>query len=405
MKCSVLLTGLLSLDRYRLELGNIGNWYIAQTVLLELNSRYSTIFSTWNISQTAQDALGISSKFKYINYFNEIELLRIAKRDEVDVIEVHGDLLGDNSFNLSSDSLSVSLELTRKMQEQTKNTFLLASSIGPFNRTKSQDNKIKEVLQNYALIYLRESESVNIAHNYIGGSVSYKLAPCPSVLFPDTAKIVKEFHHFPVLQTRLEDSKPKVAIVLSRWNLAGTNFSDSTYPSRAIESICNLITYLSEIGYSVYIVSHSNGFDLDSLGGPVVTSGRDYELANLLKTHSESRGVNCRIISGISPRSASFVLGDMEYVIAGRVHAGMISASQNVPTTFVEYGNGPKAHKVKGFSELFQIQNTIDLNRPLSDLSQYILKPEELAAENMRLGSVTISLKDKARRQFELEST
>lgn len=401
MKPTVLLTGLLSMERYRLELGNMGNWYIAQSVLVQLSQRFSHIYSTWDISLMAQRALGISAKFTFIDPRQESKLLQVASSEDVEVLEIHGDLLGDNSLNLSMEALKDSLKLTQRLRRVNKDISLMATSIGPFTETKCEYDEIRKTMNLYKFIYLREHQSLDIARDELSLSTIAQFAPCPSVLFPDSYENIDDIHNFKRVVFTKHNGKPRVALALSRWNLPGVSFYSKDYPSQSLDPALHLIRQLSDLGYCISIVSHSNGFIVDERGEPKVTNGRDYELAKRLWMMSESRGIDCHIVAGLSPRSASKLLGDMDYVIAGRVHAGMISACQNVPTLFVEYANGPRAHKVRGFSDTFANSNTINFNAKTSSFQLYTLNPNDLALERERLKRLTKKIKLDASLQFD----
>ena len=46
-------------------------------------------------------------------------------------------------------------------------------------------------------------------------------------------------------------------------------------------------------------------------------------------------------------------------LISGRIHGAIAGLSQNVPTVIIDYGHGPKAHKLRGFARLMQVEEYV----------------------------------------------
>ena len=46
-------------------------------------------------------------------------------------------------------------------------------------------------------------------------------------------------------------------------------------------------------------------------------------------------------------------------MISGRVHGAVAALSQKIPTVIINYGHEPKAHKLKGFAKIYEVEEYI----------------------------------------------
>ena len=46
-------------------------------------------------------------------------------------------------------------------------------------------------------------------------------------------------------------------------------------------------------------------------------------------------------------------------LISGRVHAAVAALSQSVPTMIIDYGHEPKAHKLRGFARVANVEQYV----------------------------------------------
>ena len=53
------------------------------------------------------------------------------------------------------------------------------------------------------------------------------------------------------------------------------------------------------------------------------------------------------------------VISEFDMLISGRVHGAVAGISQCVPTVIIDYGQEPKAHKLRGFARLVELEEYI----------------------------------------------
>jgi colanic acid/amylovoran biosynthesis protein len=52
------------------------------------------------------------------------------------------------------------------------------------------------------------------------------------------------------------------------------------------------------------------------------------------------------------PWQTKAIIGSMDMLVSGRVHASVAALSQSVPTVLMDYGHAPEAHKIRGFASV-----------------------------------------------------
>lgn len=55
-------------------------------------------------------------------------------------------------------------------------------------------------------------------------------------------------------------------------------------------------------------------------------------------------------------------------LISGRVHAAVAGLSQSVPTMIIDYGHEPKAHKLRGFAQVANVERYVADPHSFSDM-------------------------------------
>lgn len=63
-----------------------------------------------------------------------------------------------------------------------------------------------------------------------------------------------------------------------------------------------------------------------------------------------------------TPAETKGIISHFDMLVSGRVHAAVAALSQSVPTTIIDYGHEPKAHKLKGLLKL-QVSRNMLLTR------------------------------------------
>ena len=392
----IFLTGLLSLEMHRLENGNIGNWYIASAVLKQLVNQGFEVVTTWQIHDSTLERIGVR---------DGVQILPIDSTNWTEasvVLEVNGDLWGDNSTLLGEERLKNQLLRTQRAQQEGMRTAIIATSPGPFAKTAQLEQLAREVFESYDLVVCREPYSAReiVAAGFSNSNLH--VLPCPSVLFDEevSSHAIRELDQ---LKTNYRVQQ-KIGISISAWNIAHANWDDNEFSEMQLKPITTIVYNILEQGDLPVLISHSNGFSVDS-GLFVQTQGRDRKLIDAIIRSIGESASQVFVISDLPPADIWKILGNLDMIIAGRVHAGAAAVAQGVPAQFIFYANGPFAAKVQGFAEIFHQPPSISL-QSCSDSTQIIveaaLKHQKAEAQRQDLVAV---IRQQSKMQFDLVAT
>ena len=385
----ILLTGQCTLHWGRMEFGNIGNYYIAEPLVRELHrvfpgAKINTTFQFsdefcqrervtclpmdlyygWNGRDraTAQAELAVAEAWvtsgtlpaditPYVDAVIHSDL----------VVDFSGDIFGDNANLLGPDRFEVGLCKLRTAQILGKPTALIAGSPGPFGDPRTH-KLVKEVITGCSLVTTREELSLEILREAGCDTARIPALACPAFLFDSTGTI-------PVVARtiqRIRESaagRPVVGFVLCGWNfLLGPfdrwpRFNDEFLPFvEAIECLSN------ELGAAICLISHANGFPPPPAEFRL-NHGRDYPIAQQLLSEVRQRGRATGpvfTLDSIHPAAETHaILGSLDFLVSGRVHAAVAALSQQVPTVIVDYGHEPRAHKLRGFARVAGVEDCV----------------------------------------------
>ena len=416
----ILVIGQCSLQKGRMEFGNIGNYYIAEPFFRELHSNFKNL----EIKTTLQFSKKFCSKEKVkclpLNtYYNwRSDELKIAKKDlgiaklikkgikpnsipryikEVIwsdlVIDFSGDIWGDNADFLGKDRFEVGLIRNEITQILLKKTALLAGSPGPFNQ-KNKISLAKKIYKNFSLVTNREEISTSILKKH-GFDLKYtKTLACPAFLFEP--KNINTINNKEISKIRNYKKNNKlIGFILCGWNFTNGPFdlsprNDCDYDLfvDAIEKIC------IDKNVKVILLSHSNGFNIKE-NKYILKNGRDYVIAKQLFKILKQRNplINIDIVrKPYLPNKMKAIIGMFDILISGRIHGAVAGLSQNIPTVMIDYGHEPKAHKLIGFAKVVGMQNFIADPSDENDLNKKI----DFCMKNI------VSIKSKLKKQIPL---
>ncbi|MCU5787477.1 hypothetical protein B27N_02480 [Alcanivorax marinus] len=362
-----------------MEFGNIGNYYIIEPFVRELHRVYPgcEIRTTFQMSERfcidervtvlpmelyygwtgddlvqARKEIEIASEFlktgklvKHTPYIDEVLWADL-------VIDFSGDIWGDNADFLGNDRFEVGLLKDRIPQLMGKRTVMLAGSPGPFGNQKLKD-LAQVVYKSFDLVTNREPLSTGLLEME-GFDCSNTLSlACPAFLFESSYnqnvdQVVDRIKNF-----NGQASKPVVGFILCGWNFENGPFDKWPRQDDDFESFAEVIEYISEeLGARVCLMSHSNGFDIPPAPFKL-KHGRDYPIAKQLQEVVMKRGIAKEVIAldGLYDAwETKAIIGTMDMLVSGRVHAAVAGLSQHVPTVIIDYGHEPKAHKLRGFA-------------------------------------------------------
>ena len=288
------------------------------------------------------------------------------------VIDFSGDIWGKNANLVGPNRFLIGLLKDRVVQLLKKPIAMLAGSPGPFDENELLP-LAKLVFSNFNLVTNREPVSRIVLKDFgfdVSGRV-YDLA-CPAFLFEPASK---EKLASVLKGTILENKqKPVIGFVLCGWNLLKGPFSRTDWDDCEFDYYVDLLTHIvQDYDVDVCLMSHSNGFILPPHFQLI--HGRDYPIVqkiyDLLKKSSISNSIF--MLDGIySPAETKGIISQFDMLITGRVHAAVAALSQAVPTTIIDYGHEPKAHKLRGFAQVAGVEQYVADPSSRKDLFQKV---------------------------------
>ncbi len=382
---NILLIGQCTLHWGRMEFGNIGNYYIIEPFVRELRRVFGkdTIIRTtfqmsnrfideeniqiipmdlyydWNDNELTIPLIELAIA-EYYNKFGHL-VLTTPFIDEVLrsdlIIDFSGDIWGDNADFLGKNRLLVGLMKDRIAQLMNKKTVMLAGSPGPFSNLKTLDFA-KEVYKNFDLVTCREPISRKILLDAGFDLSNTRDLACPSFLFEASSKesilgIFKELK---------KSSRLKVGFILCGWNFKEGPFDKWPRDDKEYEVFVEVVKYMiKNLGVDVYLMSHSNGFPIPP-NQFVLQHGRDYPIIKQLQRILIEEGIKDHLYSldGVyNAWDTKSIIGQFDFLVSGRVHGAIAGLSQAIPTVIIDYGHEPKAHKLRGFAMVAEVEDSI----------------------------------------------
>lgn len=392
---AILVTGLVTVHWGRLEFGNIGNYYIVEPFFRQLHrvfpdeeiittfqmtdefiqrERITVIpmetYYAWRpnelalakqeykIAQEYHHTKELSSITPYIDVLRKCRLL----------VDISGDMWGDNANHIGENRFEVELLKLRTAQLLGVKTVLFAVTPGPFTDPHTTP-LAKEVIKNCSMVSNREAKSCENMLNWGFEPPYMKDFACPAFLFePCEKQIAKEL--FQQDHICLDDGRPVVGFTIGGFNMPVAPYdlwprSDDQYTVfvHAVEHLVN------NLNAHVVMISHTNGFDVPPKPFRLI-NGRDYPILNQLREILLKRGkVSESDVSLVQtphlPKEVKAMIGCFDLMITGRVHASVAAVSQCVPTVFLTYEQSwIPSSKMYGFSELV-------------GLSEYVCEPSD----------------------------
>ena len=377
---------------HRLEYGNIGNWYIASATLQALARRGFRVRTTWQIAPATLRRLGLAQSI-------EILPRDYMSLDGVDLyVDLHGGLWGYNSLLLGVDRLQASMAQTAAAQAAGIPTAMIGSSPGPFETLHKEFRRAQHVFDEYDLVVARDAVSLDALTAQGVAGTSALVRPCPSVLFdePATPDGLAEADRLRAFAR----GRPMIGIAVSAWNLPRSSWDATRFSTEQIGPLVELVTALADADVVVVVVSHSNGFSVDS-GLLRRLPGRDRLIVDALAALIGCAEGNVFFVRDLVPADMHTVIGCLDGLVAGRVHAGMAAVSQGVPVQFLDYLNGPPALKVSGFAGVLGQVEPVALSGASGTARRLAASALGLPAQKAGLASDLPSLKAAAEDQFD----
>lgn len=375
----ILLIGQTTLHWGRMEFGNIGNYYIIEPMIRGLHSAFrdGLIINTtlqmsngfcsrervnvlpmdyyygWkkNDLSIALEELSIATIFNKTGVLiKETSFIKEVLSSDL-VIDFSGDMWGDNADYLGKDRFMVGLCKDRTAQLLKIPTVMVAGSPGPFTN-KVMLPFVKEVFENFILVTNRESFSVDLLKKEGFNTENVQSLACPAFLFDPTEGEAKQKLLYK--EGLLDRKKPIIGFIVCGWNFKEGPFDKWPREDNEYTVFAETIEFMvSTFDVDVYLMSHSNGFTLPPSAFKLI-HGRDYPIIKQLQKVLENRNIidNKKVLSFDGVYSAwdtKAIISSFDMLVSGRIHGAVAGLSQYVPTVVIDYGHGPKAHKLRGF--------------------------------------------------------
>lgn len=411
---SILVTGLCTLHWGRLQYGNIGNYYIVEPLFRELHRH----FPEYNILTSFQmDAKFVESENievlpmeLYYAWKEETDLLnaetdvsvaeQYVRGEECKlspyveallkceyVINVSGDMWGDNAEHVGHNRFLVDCLKMKAAQILKRKTVLYAVTPGPFSK-KEENTLAREVFEGFSLVVIREKISkTNLAKwNFPVENVVW--APCPSFLFEPNYEYESEWTK--AIDLSHQNGHKVAGVTFGGFNMPYGPYDMWPREPEQYDVFLKLAKYMIEdLGLDIIIFSHTNGFDLPPKFKLI--NGRDYMILEqfchlLIENNPEYKEHVTLINEPLLPKDIKRVIGKLDMLLTGRVHASVAAASQCIPTVYMEYDrNVIYSDKMLGFSSMLEMQELVctpgDLEVLKSKVQNCYLKQQEIKAK------------------------
>ena len=356
---SILVTGLCTLHWGRLQYGNIGNYYIVEPLFRQLHKHFPDyrIITTFQMDEQfirKEDIEVVPMELYYSwneedvpNAYKDVEVAeKRAHNIECEltqwvecllnceyVINVSGDMWGNNAEHVGHKRFLVDCLKMKAAQLLQKKTILYAVTPGPFS-DKEENQLAKEVFNKFDLVVIREKVSRDNLIKW-GFSIEHVVwAPCPSFLFEANKDYRSKWTQ--CIGNSHEQQRKVIGITFGGFNLPCGPYDMWPRAEEQYEVYVKLAEYvMNDLKADIVIFSHTNGFDLPPHFR--LKCGRDYmileQLYHILLKKNPKYEEHIKLIDEpLLPCDIKKVIGNLDMLITGRVHASVAATSQCVPT-------------------------------------------------------------------------
>lgn len=383
---NILVIGQGTLHWGRLEFGNIGNYYIIEPFFRELHRVFpqATIRTTFQMTVEFQKRENVSSVPMSLYYaWNDMDLptaykeytiasiyketgalidttpyIEELRRTDL-LIDFSGDIWGQNADFVGPNRFLIGLLKDRSAQLLGIPTAMIAGSPGPFNRDATLEFA-KLVFEKFDLVTNREEISKKVLDDFGFDTGKVHSLACPAFEFePASNGEIAPFLEGSPLERKI---RPVVGFILCGWNLLKGPYSRTDWEEGEFKNYTDLLRMMvKKYNVDVCLMSHSNGFIVPPAEFKLI-KGRDYPMAKEIYTLLKNSEVSDHVylFDGIyTPAETKGIIGHFDMLISGRVHAAVAALSQSVPTMIIDYGHEPKAHKLRGFARVANVEQYV----------------------------------------------
>lgn len=428
---SILVTGLCTLHWGRLQYGNIGNYYIVEPLFRQLHQHFKgyRIITTFQMDESfikwenievlpmelyyawqretdvANARRDVELAEKYVSGESaELSPYMEALMDCEYVIDVSGDMWGDNAEHVGHQRFLVDCLKMKTAQILGKKTILYAVTPGPFTNPEERE-LAKEVFETFGLVVIREKVSKGNLERWGFSTDNVMWAPCPSFLFE--ANATYESCWTERIEVSKQAGRKVIGMTFGGFNMPCGPYDMWPRPKEQYDVFVSLAEYIiGTLHADIVLFSHTNGFELPP--DFKLINGRDFHILNqfyeiLLEKESGYAQHVTLIDEPLLPCNIKQVIGQFDMLVTGRVHASVAATSQCVPTVFVEYDrNVIYSDKMTGFSAQLGMEEFVCTPEDLEMLKQKVgACNSELAQVRRRLEEAVCHIKKRAEEVFE----
>lgn len=385
----ILVTGLCTLHWGRLQYGNIGNYYIVEPLFRQLHRVFpnAEIVTTFQMTEDYIEAEKITvlpmdlyyawqpddvekAELEYqIACHHKGEKESISGSDYIELlktvdllINVSGDMWGDNAEHVGHNRFKVDLLKMRTAQLLGVKTVLFAGTPGPFSDGNVRE-LAKEACGGFDLIINREATSSQNLIKWNFPTEKVKDFACPAFLFESAPDLIVE-NIIESEEIPVKEDNPLIGFTIGGFNMPVGPYDMWPREEQQYEVFINVIEHIVKMtGGRVMLISHTNGFNLPP--NFHLINGRDYPILEQLRNLVIKRG-NIKedeiflVERPHLPSVTKSLIGKCDLFVTGRVHASVAAITQNVPTVFMEYEkNFIRSTKMFGFSSLVGLQEYV----------------------------------------------
>ena len=378
----ILVTGLCTLHWGRLQFGNIGNYYIIEPLFRELHRVFedAEIITTFQMTDDfikrekitvvpmdyyyawkeddvalAQKEFELVSNYDKSNHVEDTPYISLVKQCKL-VINVSGDMWGDNAEHVGKSRFLVDLLKMRTAQLLGAKTVLFAGTPGPFTDDTTREFA-KEVYQNFDLVINREPTSTKNMKEWGFHAKCVKDFACPAFLYTPLLSETEQLK-LNKLMNSLRTGKKIVGFTIGGFNMPVGPYDMWPREEWQYDVFVQVIEHIiNDLDAKVVLISHTNGFELPPHFKLI--NGRDYPILKQLQEVTLKRGnLNCPedlicLEGPYLPNMTKKIIGQFDMMVTGRVHASVAAISQYIPTVFLTYEQSfIPSTKMYGFSSL-----------------------------------------------------
>lgn len=389
----ILVTGLCTLHWGRLQYGNIGNYYIVEPLFQQLHEHFMDyeilttfqmddgfiarekitvlpmeLYYAWNGENDVSNAQAdVEAALNHVEN-SERELTPWGKvvADCEYVIDVSGDMWGDNAEHVGHDRFLVDCLKMRTAQILGRKTILYAVTPGPFSDAKTRA-LAEHVFTSFDRVMIREKISYDNLVRWGISTDNVMWIPCPSFLYK--ANEVYKSKWTEQIEGAHREGRRVVGLTFGGFNMPCGPYDMWPRPDEQYNAFVEVAEYIiEELQADIVLFSHTNGFDLPPYFR--LKPGRDFVILQQLYRILEAKKGSYRehimlIDEALLPSDIKKVIGMLDMLVTGRVHASVAATSQCVPTVYVEYdGRVIYSDKMSGFSDIV-------------GMKKYVCKPEQ----------------------------